>query len=80
MTVNGSGFIAGALLVVGGTAGPNLRLPTTVVSPVQLTAAIPANTFTFTEATFQIYSPNTPCSNQYCNSQWSGILTVPVSP
>ena len=80
MTVNGSGFIAGAVLLVGGGTGPVLQLQTTVVSPVQLTAATPANTFTISEATFQIYSPNTPCTNQYCNSQCSAILSVPVSP
>jgi hypothetical protein len=80
MTVNGSGFIAGAMLLVGGSTGPVLQLQTTVVSPVKLTAAIQANAFTISEATFQIYSPNTPCNNQYCSSQWSGILSVPVSP
>jgi len=80
MTVNGSGFIAGAMLLVGGGSGPVLQLPTTVVSPVQLTAAIPADTFTISQATFQIYSPNPPCNNQYCNSRWSGILSITVSP
>jgi hypothetical protein len=38
------------------------RMMLNIAGPTALPAEIQANTFTISEATFQIYSPNTPCN------------------
>jgi hypothetical protein len=67
MQVNGEGFAPAATLqITQGTV--NGQPITTFVSDKQLVVAIPANAFPFAETVMAwVYSPNTPCFNQYCS-------------
>ena len=81
MQVNGEGFAPGATLqITQGTV--NGQLITTFVSDKQLVVAIPANAFPFPETVMAwVYSPNTPCFNQYCSlTVYSNQIQIQVQP
>jgi len=79
MQINGAGFAPGAVLI--GAVDQGGTTSTTFVSSTLLTVDFPASYFSVLGMlVFQVQSPNSPCNNQYCSSQYSQQLSVPVLP
>jgi len=82
MDVLGSGFLSNAVVLINGSSGPLLQVPTAFIDSTHLTAAVPTNAFAIPAPFIYVYSPTVPnCSNQYCGlGYWSNAFQIQLQP